>query len=104
MLFIKKKSLKTLGGFDVNIPWAEGNDLLRRAWKKKMKFEFVKTPKYTYSFRRLRKEGAYKLLRKDAQMEMLRIVSNKLPKNKAKLYYPMEGGNFYEINRRKSTR
>ena len=104
MLLVKRKSFQILGGFDISVHWAEGSDLLRRAWRKKMKFEFVKIPKYTYSFRRLRKEGAYKLLQNDVQMELSRIVYHKLSKNKAGLFYPMEGGNLYQVNHKERPR
>lgn len=100
MILVKKKSFDTLGGFDTEIGWHEGGDLLRRAKKKKMQFEFVKSPKYTYSFRRLRKSGAYKMLINVIEMEISRIVKNeKIDRKKAKKLYPMKGGDFYDVEK-----
>lgn len=56
-LLINKRCFAKLNGFDEKFQWREGNDLLRRAVKKKMKFHFVKEPKYIFYFRRIRKTG-----------------------------------------------
>lgn len=96
MIFIKRKSLKTLNGFDTNIPWSEGNDLLKRALKKGMKFELIRNPKYVYSFRRLKKMGTFKMLQEVSQMEIIKILNGKLTKKDTKSLYPMTGGSFYK--------
>lgn len=97
MMVIKKKSFDILKGFDVDINWREGEDLLKRARKLSMKFEFVKTPKYTYSFRRLKKIGTFKMLQEMSQMEILKMLKGgKLTKKDTLLLYPMKGGSFYK--------
>ncbi|HET7099466.1 MAG TPA: glycosyltransferase family A protein [Patescibacteria group bacterium] len=98
MILAKKDSFLKLNGFDETIHWHEGGDLLRRARGKRMKFDFIKNPKYKYSFRRLRKSGKFSVLQKVIRMEFGRM----LDKNKANdlnLFYPMEGGTFYQVNK-----
>jgi hypothetical protein len=34
------------------------------------------------------------------QMEILRIIKGKLPRDKAKIHYPMEGGKYYETGKK----
>jgi hypothetical protein len=99
MIITKRKSFLKLNGFDTNIHWSEGNDLLRRAQKENLSFDFIKDLKYTYSFRRLRKLGKFTMLQKIIQMEVARITKlNGIidPKN----LYPMTGGTFYKIDKK----
>lgn len=98
MLLVKKYSFNKLKGFDVKIPWQEGGDLLTRGKKMGLKFVYLKTPKYTYSFRRIKKSGAYKVLQDIVRMEVAKILKGKLSMKKAKKLYPMEGGKFYDGN------
>lgn len=102
MILVKKKSFKKLKGFDTKILWREGEDLLKRAHKMKMKFEFVKNPRYKYSFRRFKKSGARKMFQNMVKMEILRITKGKLPSEKARIYYPMKGGKYYETKTKKA--
>jgi glycosyltransferase involved in cell wall biosynthesis len=101
MILFKKKSFEKLGGFDTTIGWREGEELLKRARKLDMKFEFVKTPRYKYSFRRFKKSGSPKLFQSMVKMEILRITKGKLPEDKAKKYYPMKGGRYYDATNKK---
>ena len=96
MVVIKKSCFKTLNGFNPNIPWREGEDLLERAYKKGMIFEFLKNPKYTYSFRRLNKVGAFKMLQEMSQMEIIKMLKGNLTKKETEILYPMKGGSFYK--------
>lgn len=98
MLCTKKKSFLKLAGFDESIGVSEGNELLRRAVKEGMKFCVIKNPKYSYSFRRSRKEGLLKGIRSAAEVELKRLLKQKIPKDKAKYIYPMEGGGYFEID------
>jgi len=95
MIFIKRDSFKAIGGFDIKIPWREGEDLLKRGIQMGMKYEFIKTPKYAYSFRRFKKLGAYGMLQDTAQMEIIKLMKGTLPKKEAEILYPMKGGGFY---------
>lgn len=95
MIFIKKNLFEKLRGFDSNIPWSEGEDLLIRAGKMGIKLDLIKEPKYTYSFRRLKKIGTFKMLQNIAQIEIIRMVKGELRKEDAGSFYPMDGGSFY---------
>jgi glycosyltransferase involved in cell wall biosynthesis len=101
MILFRKKSFEKLGGFDTTIGWREGEELLKRAHKLGMKFEFVKNPRYKYSFRRFKKSGSPRLFQSMIKMEILRITKGKLPEDKAKKYYPMKGGKYYETKNKK---
>lgn len=95
MLVAKKSSFLKLKGFDEKTQWSEGSDLLRRAYKKNMIFRVIKNPKYTYSFRRLRKLGTFKVFSDVAKIELSRIANKKISKDNIKRMYPLEGGGFY---------
>lgn len=97
MIIAKKDVFMKLGGFDVNINWREGEELLKKAVEKKYKFDFIKNPKYTYSFRRLKKIGTFRMFQEMSQMEIIKILrGGKLTKSDTALFYPMSGGKFYK--------
>lgn len=96
MVFVKRKSFKKLGGFNADIPWGEGRELMEKCKKEGMKFEFIKEPKYTYSFRRLKKMGPLKMLQGVTQMEIIRLINGELTPKNASYIYPMKGGGFYQ--------
>jgi glycosyltransferase involved in cell wall biosynthesis len=99
MLIIQKSSFNELRGFDEKLHWAEGADLLRRAVKKKMDYEIIKEPKYTYSFRRLRSQGTLKSISNSAFLELARLQGQMPRKERVKKLYPMEGGKYFEIDK-----
>jgi glycosyltransferase involved in cell wall biosynthesis len=94
---IKKIAFKKLNGFNENLRWGEGGDLLERSTKKKMKFTFVREPRYTFSFRRMRKQGSLAMLGKIAELELNRLVGSKVSQKRVKNLYPMEGGSYFEL-------
>lgn len=96
MLCFKKTAFFRLNGFDPALPWGEGNDLLRRAKRKNLRYEVVHEPRYTYSLRRLRKQGTLKSIRNAAEIELARFRNKQLPREKATYLYPMEGGAYWE--------
>jgi hypothetical protein len=96
MVFIKKTCFMKLKGFDMEIPWREGEDLLERAHKIGMVFDFIKNPKYTYSFSRLNKMGVFKMLQETSQMEIIKMLKGELKKKDTAHLYPMIGGSLYE--------
>jgi glycosyltransferase involved in cell wall biosynthesis len=98
MICIKKNSFEKLKGFNESLAVGEGSDLLRRAYRKKMRFYFSKEPKYQTSLRRIRKIGAFKSLRNMAQIELARLRNKQLPRRKAQHLYPMEGGKYFEVD------
>lgn len=96
MIIIKKNIFMKLGGFDVNVNWREGEGLLKKAKEYGFTFEFIRNPKYTYSFRRLKKIGAFKMFQEMSQMEIIKLIKGgKLTKEDTELFYPMKGGKFY---------
>jgi glycosyltransferase involved in cell wall biosynthesis len=92
----KKKAFLNLGGFNETIPFREGSDLLKRACAREMKFDFLRAPKFIYSFRRLRKQGTMKALRNTALIEIARLTNYKISQTTSRALYPMEGGKYFE--------
>jgi len=98
-LCIRTKVFRELGGFGTYQP-GEGNDLLKRSREKKYVFENLKYPKYTFSLRRLRKDGTFIFALKYAYLETLGMLNIGPFKKIGYKLYPM-GGNRYK---NKSTR
>lgn len=95
MLCFKKQIFCKLRGFNQELKWGEGGDIMERAAKKGFKYQIVKEPKYTYSLRRIRKQGALKTFLITAELELSRLRNLKLPKEKSTYLYPMEGGSYF---------
>ena len=104
MIVIKNKVFNKIGGFNNEIHWGEGADLLVRIKKAGYKFEIVKDLKYQYSFRRFRKQGTLKLLRNLAVHETAILTNKPVPKDKAVKLYPLEGGKYFEVDKETSSR
>jgi len=98
LLCIRKSVFLRLQGFNENIHWGEGSDLMKRAVRMKVKYVFLREPRYTFSFRRLRKQGSLSMLRKIAELELNRLVGTKVPEKRIKNLYPMEGGTYFELD------
>ena len=103
-ILIKKELFEKLNGFDKNILWGEGNDLIKHAAKMGAKYVIVKEPKYSYSFRRLRKRGTLKVFRNSARLEITQLINKRIPREKARYLYPMEGGQYFEIDEEKRSK
>jgi hypothetical protein len=80
----------------VNVNWREGEELLKKARKMNMKLCFIRYPMYTYSFRRLNKVGALKMLQEMSQLEIIKAVRGGLTIKDTSKFYPMNGGSFYK--------
>ena len=91
-----KSVFNKLGGFDTQIKFDEGADLYKRAKKQGYDFEVLKRPTYTYSFRRMRKEGTLKIARSVAQMKLRRLIMGDVDPDQAEKLYPMHGGAYYD--------
>lgn len=104
MIIVKKKSFNAVRGFNENIHWSEGTELLSKLKTKNFKFEFIKEPKYTYSFRRLRTQSTFKVFQNIAEHEIARFAKLELSTAHQRKMYPMEGGKFYEIDRKSQSR
>lgn len=102
MIVIKNKVFHKIGGFNNEIHWGEGTDLLGRIKKAGYKFETIKDLKYQYSFRRFRKQGTLKILRNLAIHEIALLANKPVPKDKAAKLYPLEGGKYFEVDSKTS--
>jgi glycosyltransferase involved in cell wall biosynthesis len=98
MMAVKRESFIDLRGFNPKIAWGEGNEMIERANKLGMIYTFLKNPKYTHSFRRIRKVGTFTSLQNTSQMEIIKLFKGKLTKENIAKLYPMEGGSFYKID------
>lgn len=96
-LCVSKPAFNKLKGFNDKFHWGEGGDLMERATKKNLKYIFVREPRYTFSFRRMRKQGSLTMIRKVAELELKRLVGSKVSQKRVKNLYPMEGGTYFEL-------
>ena len=101
MLIIKRGVFSQIRGFDTEVPWAEGGALLEKAVKMGFTYDFIKYPKYTYSFRRIKKVGKLRILQEMSQMEIIKVLRGGLTKKQTEFLYPMEGGKQYGRNKMK---
>jgi len=95
MLCCKRDVFLRLGGFDTSRTWGEGGELVERAVKRRLRYEVVRDPKYTYSLRRLRTQGTLKSTRNIARLELARLLSKRFSIERTKFLYPMEGGTYF---------
>ncbi len=96
MLGFKKEIFNKLKGFNPKLVINEGNDIVKKAIKRGYHFELFKDPTYIFSLRRLRKQGTIKLIGNVAQLEIARLLGQKMPTKKASKLYPMNGGSFFD--------
>lgn len=100
LLGIKREIFFKIRGFNTRIVWSEGGDLLKRLTKKGYTHTILKEPKYVYSYRRMKKEGALKALRNSIYLILAHQMGFKLTKSTFKKYYPMLGGSLVNKNKR----
>jgi glycosyltransferase involved in cell wall biosynthesis len=94
-----KSAFKKIGGFSENVDYGEDGDFVRRAFKLGFEFRIFHHPRFTYSFRRIRKEGKLNMLRKTTKLTY-RLLSQK-PLKTLEKDYPMAGGKWYEQKKSK---
>lgn len=99
MIGFKREVFNKLKGFNPKVMINEGNDLVKKALKKGYHYELYKDPTYTFSLRRMRKQGSLKLFGNVALLEISRILGKKISNEKIRKLYPMKGGKFFEIER-----
>lgn len=100
MLGIKREIFSKVKGFNTKIVWSEGGDLLKRLTKKGFQHTILKEPKYVYSYRRMKKEGALKALRNSLYLILAHQMGIKLTNKTFKKYYPMLGGSPLNKNKK----
>ncbi len=99
MLGFKRNVFKKLKGFNPKLAINEGNDIVKKALKKGYHFELFKDPAYSFSWRRLRKQGTLRMIGNVAQLEISRLTGYKLSRQKISQLYPMKGGDFFDQQR-----
>jgi glycosyltransferase involved in cell wall biosynthesis len=99
MMGFNKKVFFKLNGFNPELLWSEGSELLSRAAKQGFYYEIFKNPQYQYSLRRLRKQGTLKSIRNVAKIELSRIINKPIPKHQVAEIYPMKGGGYFTIEK-----
>jgi hypothetical protein len=95
MMVFNQKTFHRLKGFSDKVSWGEGGELMKRASKLNIQLTVCKTPTWTYSTRRLKKEGTLKLARSVAIHELHRILDIPLEQSRAQALYPMKGGTYF---------
>lgn len=92
---VSKKCFQSVGGFDATLDYSEGTVFLETAISKGYKIRLIRDPRYTFSFRRLKKYGTAKVASGVIGIqlsELLGIDQKQLNWNKL---YPMLGGSVY---------
>ncbi len=96
MLGFKKEVFKKLKGFNPKLAINEGNDIVKKAIKKGYRFELYQDPTYSFSLRRLRKQGTLRMIGAVSRLEINRLLGRKLSNQKINELYPMKGGSYYD--------
>lgn len=86
------------GGFDSAITYMEDSEFIQRVMKQGYNFTVYHDPMYTYSFRRMRKEGTLQLYRTVPYL-IRQIFNQKI--TEPVTAYPMLGGSYFEEKSRK---
>jgi len=95
-IIIKKDTFQKIGGFNEKVKLAEDHDLAQRLHKKNISPTFLKSPKLTASFRRLRREGTLTIMRKYAQATSKILLEGPITKD---LFEYHMGGNIPRTNK-----
>lgn len=95
VFFFKRDDFLKLGGFDENLKASEGTDMVERAKLSGMKYRMIRSPKYSFSMRRVESQGVLKAIKNNATIGLKMILGKKMTKDNVKDLYPMEGGGKY---------
>jgi hypothetical protein len=96
LIGVTHNAFTQIGGFDENIPFAEGVYLLKKALRLGLRFEVFKDPVYTYSFRRFRTQGALRMAQNASLTVLTQFLNLSLPLEFQQKLYPMHGGQFFD--------
>ncbi len=80
-------------GFNASLVFMEDVDFIQRLVKKGFRFTVFRRPQYSYSFRRMRKEGSWRLYGRVAPYILQKILRKK--HNHPLDVYPMHGGGYF---------
>ncbi len=95
MVGIHKKVFNACGGFPENITFGEGGAFANTAVKHGYKLNIFKDPKYSYSFRRYRKNTLL-TAPLSAVLELARLIDIELDEKTLQKLYPMKGGKTHD--------
>lgn len=96
VFFFKRDDFLNLGGFDENLKASEGTDMVERAKKNGMKYRMIRSPKYSFSMRRVESMGVLKAIKNNATIGLKMMLGKKMTRDNVKDLYPMEGGGNYK--------
>lgn len=99
LIVISSKSFSKINGFNDQIDYAEGRDIMNKAEKHLLQVERIKDPTYAFSFRRLRKFGVLGTLTRMARIGLSSLIEGNTNK-KARQLYPMLGGALFEVDKK----
>jgi glycosyltransferase involved in cell wall biosynthesis len=96
MIGCKSKVFSQTPGFNPEIGFAEDTDFVRNAFHQGFSFHVFHDPKYTYSLRRFKSQGALKVIQKSATLLLKYYTGQKVDQKKE---YPMGGENIDSLNK-----
>jgi glycosyltransferase involved in cell wall biosynthesis len=88
-----KRSLLDSVAYDPSYKFSEDSYFVQDAHQKGFNFAIFRTPNYVYSLRRMRKEGALKLMLDTAKLQLRYLQNDDFTEE---TNYPMLGGSYYE--------
>lgn len=91
---VNRKIFNRTGGFDESIQFMEDTEFVKRIVKHGFKFTVLKEPTYTYSLRRMRKEGNLIMYRNIVPTAKALLLDQKITESLPG--YPMVGGTYFE--------
>lgn len=103
LVVIKSKSFFKIGGFNDEIDYAEGMDMMKKARENNFVVKIIKDPSYSFSFRRLRKFGILGIVSRVARIGLSSLLEGNKNK-KARQLYPMLGGALFETDKKNKTK
>lgn len=87
MIGVKKLVFQKVGGFNVDLKYAEDWEFVKKVFDNGFSFEIFRDPKYVYSLRRIRRQGKLGSLRNYARIYTKRLTGQKIDATD----YPMGG-------------
>ncbi|MEP7166878.1 MAG: glycosyltransferase [Candidatus Woesebacteria bacterium] len=91
---VSRRVFESTDGFDESIHFMEDTEFVKRVVKHGFKFVVLKEPTYTYSLRRMRKEGNLIMYRNIIPTAKALLLDQKITKPLPG--YPMLGGTYFE--------
>ncbi|MCB9813437.1 MAG: glycosyltransferase family 2 protein [Pseudomonadales bacterium] len=96
VFIFKREEFLKVGGFDESLKASEGTDITQRAKKEGFVYKMIRSPKYSFSMRRVESQGLLKAIKNNATIGFKMFLGKKMTKDNLKDLYPMEGGGKYK--------